>query len=83
MCGRQILCSARKNALFTAGRGTIKEKGGFMMDFHTTAVFFSPTGGTRRALECFLNQWDPQAVRVDATCPPVRLEPVSLATTFS
>lgn len=49
-----------------------------MMDFHTTAVFFSPTGGTRRALECFLNQWDPQAVRVDATCPPARLEPVSL-----
>ena len=39
MCGRQIYVLREKRA-FTAGRGTIKEKGGFMMDFHTTAVFF-------------------------------------------
>lgn len=48
------------------------------MKISTTAVFFSPTGGTRRALECFLDRWDPGAVRVDATCPPAGQKPVRL-----
>lgn len=48
------------------------------MDLHTTGVFFSPTGGTRRALESFLRLFDPAAARLDATCPPERLAPVRL-----
>lgn len=48
------------------------------MELHTTGVFFSPTGGTRRALECFLKEFDPHAAMLDATCSPRQLTSVQL-----
>lgn len=48
------------------------------MGLYTTGVFFSPTGGTRRALECFLKEFDPHAAMLDATCPPRQMDSVQL-----
>ena len=51
------------------------------MNFHTTGVFFSPTGGTKHALECFLNLFDPNADRLDVTCSPSHAKQVDFGPT--